>query len=88
MLPAALDVTVDVDPLTPDDTAAMENEEQVVGVAPKGQLGAVEVWQLSETPSSSRSTNKYSGESSQSSAREESMPADDDPESQQRSVED
>ena len=93
LLPAALDVTVEVDELTPDGTqeatvAAVEDEEQVVGEAPEGQLGAVEVGQLSETPSSSRSTNKYSGESSQSSAREKSMPADDEPESQQRSVED
>jgi hypothetical protein len=92
-----VDVTVDVDALTPDDTlaaavAAMEDEEQVVGDAPEEQLGAVEVGRLSETPSSSRSTNKHSaeaGDSPQSSAREEeSMPADDKPASQQRSLED
>ena len=91
MLPAAVDVTVDVDALTLDDTlaaavAAMEDEEQVVGEASEGQLGAVEVGRLSETPSSSRSTNKHSAEvsdSPQSSVREEeSMPADDKPESQ------
>ena len=97
LLPAALDVTVDVDALTPDDTlaaavAAMGDEERVVGEAPEGQLGAVEVGQLSETPSSSRSTNKHSAEASdspQSSAREEeSISADEKPESQQRSLED
>ena len=96
-LPAAVDVTVDVDALTPDDTlaaavAAMGDEGQVVGEAPEGQLGAVEVGQLFETPSSLRSTTKHSAEASesfQSSTREEeSMPADDEPESQQRSVED
>ena len=93
LLPAAVDVTVDVDALTLDNTleaavAAMDDEKQVVGEAPERQLGAVEVGRLSETPSSSRSTNKHSAEASdspQSSAREEeSMPADDKP----RSLED
>ena len=97
MLPAAVDVTVDVQALTPDDTleaavAAMDDKEQVVGEAPEGQLGAVDVGQLSETPSSSPSTNKHSAEASESSPsserEEESMPADGDPESQHRSVED
>ena len=84
---------MDVDALTLDNTleaavAAMDDEKQVVGEAPERQLGAVEVGRLSETPSSSRSTNKHSAEASdspQSSAREEeSMPADDKP----RSLED
>ena len=97
LLPAAVDVTVDVDALTTDDplaaaVAAMDDEEQVVGEAPEGQLGAVEVGQLSQTPSKSRSTNKHSAEASdspQSSAREEeSISADEKPESQQRSLED
>jgi len=97
LVPAAVDVTVDVDALTPDDTlaaavAAMDHEERIVVEDPDGQLGAVEVGQLSETPSGSRSTNKHSAEaneSSQSSGREEeSRPADAEPESQQRSVED
>ena len=97
LLPAAVDVTVDVDALILDNTleaavAAMDDEKQVVGEAPERQLGAVEVGQLSQTPSKSRSTNKHSAEASdspQSSAREEeSISADEKPESQQRSLED
>lgn len=96
MVPDALDVTVDV-VSTPEDTlaaavAGIDDEERIVGADHDGQLEAPEVGRLSETPSDSRSTNNHSveaDEASQSSAREEECrPADAEPESQQRPVED